>query len=126
MKRLTRKQWKGRRVYNSYDVIKLCLDPQVYISYRPQNLGRASISAGWQVIHLKLKTDPSGHWMNYGNQTFMVDIPSNKAEKQAKLVKAKKFAKQYGIVEWERGFDGDWYPKGSMERARKMTRPSLS
>lgn len=117
--KLTKNQWRERKIVNSYDVIKLC-NPKVFISYRPQVNGRASQCAAWQVVHIGYQSDPNSHWRDCGHKTFALFCV--KAEKEPKLKDAMEFAKaKYGVAEWERGLSGDWYPKGSLQMAFDKT-----
>jgi hypothetical protein len=106
--------------------------PGVYIDYRPYQGGRASQSAAWQVVRPGFKTDPNGHWRDYGHKTFTVYVTE---EKEARLAEAIEWAtKRYGITEWVKGpagFGGTYYvPKATydvamaaLKAARKVAGP---
>lgn len=60
-------------IINGYDVLKVAdqagLTP-ITISYSPEQRGRMYRSPQWSVHHLREKTNPGGHWMDYGNKVF--------------------------------------------------------
>jgi len=113
--KLTKPQWKEQfKVYNPHDLARLGGEPPVYVDYHGAETGRAYRSAKWVVIHIREKTDPSGHWMDNGSKVFNV---YRKEEKEQQLKAALEFGKKYGVVEWERSPFGSFHPKGTMECA---------
>lgn len=94
---------RALRIFNGHDVARLAAAAGVgeglYLSYRPQDTGRGSHSAAWQVIHTDgSPTDSKGHWADYGWKTFTV---YGRAGKQPQLEAAKAWtAEQFGITDW--------------------------
>lgn len=83
----------------------------VYIAYSPNEYGRIMRPARWQVVRPGFKTDPDGHWMNYGHKTFLLVNAgeTHKEKKEIALEEAKAWASErYGITEWAKTPFGDW------------------
>lgn len=103
-------------VFNSHEVCKRFnpAEKKVFISYRPQDTGRAYQSAAWQVIRPGFKTDPEGHWRDYGHKTFMVHGRENR---QGQLDEAIKWAngRYYGDIEWVKDPFGDYQTKATID-----------
>jgi hypothetical protein len=64
---------RARGIVNGGDVIKRAvaagLTP-VMLSFTPELTGRGYRPARWAVVHAEEKTDPGGHWMDYGLKVF--------------------------------------------------------
>lgn len=72
--------------------VGVCLDR------RPEQRGRASRSAAWQVVRPGSKTDPEAHWQDYGNKTFTIGYRYTDAEA---LAAARAWAEdRYQITAW--------------------------
>lgn len=79
---------------------------RVYVDYIPAITGRGYRSARWQVIGIRCKTDPDGHWQDYGHKTFTVH---ERATKPIREAEAKDWAtRNYLIAEWKRDPFGGW------------------
>lgn len=80
--------------------------PVIY--YDPAEPGRAYRPAKWSVHRPGFKTDPGGHWMNYGNKTFDVYSRSDKEPQRAAAFEWA--SERYGVSEWARSPFGGWHP----------------
>lgn len=115
MKKLTKKQWNERHVFNGHNLAQAGLG--LYIAFFPQVTGRMYRSAKWQIVKVGEKTDANASWEDCGNKSFHVHFDQSK---DAQLDAAKKWAfDTFGVSEWERDPWGNWHPKGSMEAAAK-------
>lgn len=97
-------------VFNPYGAAQRG-ESTIYIDYRPQQNGRAYQCAAWQVVDASgKKTDPGGHWQDYGHKTFNVF----RRERRASQLEAAKAwaAERYGITEWGKitGLPGALFP----------------
>jgi hypothetical protein len=96
--------------------------PDVYLSYRPADNGRAAISAAWQVNSLSHRTDPDAHWRDYGTKTFTVPY---RGDRNATLEQAQTWTEgRYGITEWAKmpGLPGYLFPKALVDAAKAAIR----
>lgn len=85
-----------------------------FITYCPSTTGLGSRYAQWAVIRPGYKTDPDGHWMDYGNKVFPVACT---AAKELQLDAAKEWAAaRYGIKEWAKTPYGSWMDAGFVKR----------
>lgn len=115
MKKLTKKQLRELGVYNPWGIAENSTD--LFINYSSAITGRVYKSASWQVVHVKYKTDPEAHFLDYGRKTF--DVHSRE-EKQVRLNEAILWASvKYKIANWEKSVFGSYHPKGSIEMAIK-------
>lgn len=83
----------------------------VYVDYRPQETGRAFLSAAWQVVRPGFKTDPNSYWRDYGHKTFDVWRPGK--DKEPKRLEAIAWASErYGFDpdEWVKTPFGSYMP----------------
>lgn len=90
--------------------------PDVWISKRGPEYGRAGMPPRWLVVSPNHKTDPSDWNSGYAKTFVMCARNDPKA-----LQKAMDWAKeQYGVEEWVKipGFGGDYFPK---EAAKAIT-----
>lgn len=73
----------------------------VYISYRPQELGRAYQSAAWRVYRPGYKTDDSEkpYWRDHGVKTF--NVRRDTRAEQLEVAKAWA-AEKFGVTEWKK------------------------
>lgn len=91
-------------VVNAWDAVKKAqalgyTGSDVILSYRQPTGGRGSISAAWQVCRPGWKTNPKGHWQDYGHQTF--HIHHVREDKPVVLEKARAWAiERYGDQGW--------------------------
>lgn len=114
--RITKDTLRRLGLINPYAVAKAGPEPRVLIDYRPQDLSRVGHHARWQVCDMGFKTDPDGHWDDYGHKTF--DCYSPRKDKEQMRVEAIAWAtEQYGIVEWEKSPYGSYHPLGTMAAA---------
>ena len=118
MKQLTKNDLRARRIYNPWDLAKGQNDPQVFIDYSPQMLGRAMRFACWQVLRIGYKTDRgSPAWYA---KTFTCYHP--REDKAPQLQAALAWAtERYRIAEWERSPFGSYHPKGTLEATAKQS-----
>lgn len=79
---------------------------RVYISWSPMEIGRLSRVAMYQVIHLDHKTDPKGHWSDYGHKTFSIFRDTKEQALAAAIAWADE---KYGKREWIRSPWGDYH-----------------
>ena len=127
------------KVYNDYDVLTIAAQigvVPVAVLYRPQDTGRAYQGAAWQVHHLREKTDPDGHWRDYGHRTFTVSFyergivaengrsraaAGNKAALAAALAWA---SERYGVAEWGTvpGLPRGHFPAEAAAKVKAMLR----
>lgn len=117
--------WHSRHIVNSHNLVSLYRYETggvgVYISWTPQELGRAYRPAGYHVMRPGFKTDPTEHWMHYGNKFFMKGgLNVTDCEADAKAWASEK----YGITEWVKiaGFPRDWFPKEIADWAKVYKR----
>ena len=119
MKALTKEQWRTRHIFNPYTLANAAGGLKVFIDYRPQDRGRASVTAAWVVVRIGYRTDPDGFWRDDGHKTFNLWHGS---ERQQRLDEATAWASErYGITAWERSPFGSWHPEGTMAAARLAT-----
>lgn len=112
--RITKQVLSEHKIYNPHDIAKRG-GAKLYIDYTPQETGRMYQNASWQVIGVGFKTDPDGHWHDYGHKTFAV---YRREEKKPQLEKAMAWCQAtYGITEWERSPFGGYQIKGTISKA---------
>ena len=125
MTKLTKAILREHHIFNPHN---LCTagGGKIFIGYSPQVTGRAYRSAKWQIIGSTFKTDPTGHWTDYGHKTFNPSRFANGNEShhqaKAKALEAAKLwaSEKYGITHWERDPFGDWQELEVMNRVRKL------
>ena len=114
--RITKDTLHRLDLINPYDVARAGPKPRVFIDYRPQDLSRAGHPARWQVCGIGFKTDPDGHWEDYGHKTFNCFRPSK--DKEFMRLEAVAWASEkYGVEEWEKSPYGSYHPLGTMAAA---------
>ncbi len=76
--------------------------PDILLTYAPTDTGRGGRSAYWRVSSLSHKTDPDGHWQDYGHKTFTVWGTGTHAEIKTRTLKSAQewAAARYGVTEW--------------------------
>lgn len=92
------------RLINTYDQLKAAVEAGIItqkqaisISYAAYS-GRGSSGSRWQVWSPYFKTDPEGHWTDYGKKSF----PVYKNNRKEILEEVKKWvADNYGITDWK-------------------------
>jgi len=100
-------------VINTWDLLRRFGDSlkDVAISYHPGG-GRSVVPSRSQVWSPTFKTDPLGHWADYGCKAFS-------GRRAVSMPVARSWAtEQYGIKEWVAWKDGDLVPAEVMVRAR--------
>lgn len=126
---------RGARMFNAHSLCREYAEATgnpvpVYVGYRTQESGRAYQSAAWQVHRPGYKTDPEGHWRDYGDKTFNVFAPMT-VEKATKLEEAKAWASErYGVTAWARtdriaGATDCWFPVEVVEWLESEIRTRL-
>lgn len=92
-------------VHNDYNLIGI-QKHSPFVRYRPQQTGRVSLSAAWQVVVPGYKTDPKAHWQDHGNKTFIVHGQQAKDETFAE---ARAWAEaRFGPITWVKTPYGAW------------------
>jgi hypothetical protein len=109
--------YRTLNVINEWDFANLNL----FLSYTPEDYGRGSHGARWQVVKARESTDPTAPWYNYGKKTFNVFSyttgDSHANAKQRALEAAKLWASaKYKIKEWARTPYGSWMESKFVKR----------
>lgn len=95
---------------------------RVFISYRPQGVGRDMTVAAWMVYRVGYKTNPDGPGYDHGNKSFTLpnagmDVTLKERKAEA-LAEAQKWAgEKYGISEWAKDPYGS-YGEAEFVKAR--------
>lgn len=116
--KLTKAILRERKIFNSCEVCSRG-GGAVWLSYHARDV-RGVSPAKWMVVGVGgLKTDPSGHWGDYGSKSFCGTLRSDA------LDKAKAWAtEKYGIATWERDPFGGWQDNRVMEALRNHLTPA--
>lgn len=121
MKRLTKKQWNARRIFNCHGIAKRS-GANLFICYSPAILGRGYSSANWRVVGVGFETEPDEAWYNHGQKTFYV---YHRADKEPQLTAAMRWAHQkYHTPGWERDPWGNYHPLGALLLAAEADVPA--
>ena len=122
--RITRETLRLLRLITPRDIARAGPEPRIFIDYMPQDLTRGGHNAKWQVYGVGFKTDPEGHWDDYGNKTFDCWRPSVDKEPQ-RLAAIAWATKQYGVKEWERSLYGSYHPAGTVAAALRARQSAV-
>ncbi len=115
---MTKNEWRALGVHNSYGIMKRSVC-KLFISYSPQDSGRAGHGAHWIVVGNGFLTDPKGPWYDNGNKSFLI---WDRGCKQSELDNVMAWvAERYGITKWEHGPWDSYFPKGAMLKAGGKT-----
>ncbi len=113
--KLTKAICREAKVFNEHNYA----DGNPYITYCPQQIERWSSSASWSICHPKYWLDKK-NWRRGGKLEFNIWTPSNKEEKEAKLVAAKIiFIELFGKTEFVKTPFGSLMPKEFVEQRNK-------
>lgn len=117
---MTKNDLRAMGIFNEHDLAKRDGGSNLYVCYRAQDNGRGGHSSGWLVIRVGHKTDPEGHWGEYGNKYFLTWGRHDKEEKRLEAIAWA--TARYGIQEWERSPFGSYHPKGTLTGLRQAAR----
>jgi len=123
--KLTREQLRAARIINDWDLAKVIQALGgfgVFVSYRPQDHGRVYTPAAWQVIRPGFRTDPKGHWSDYGHKTFLVGVPVREFKDPVRLEAIVWASKRYQLdpEDWlpsPLGRAFGWFPGPDLRKA---------
>ena len=101
----TKDQMRAAKVFNCWELSQLGPD-KLHVSFTPQEVGRMTRCAQYQVIRVGYKTDPKAHWLDYGNKTF--SCYGTKDKDETRLAAIAWADGRYGTREWIRDPWGSW------------------
>lgn len=117
--KLTKNILRENKIINPYELAKVT-ENKIYIDYSPAENGRMARYAQWEVVGIGFKTDPNGHWLDYGHKTFIV---LGREDKQCKLQEAILWANDnFGTTEWEKDPFGSYQIKGTLAKIENIIR----
>ncbi len=115
--KFTKKLLNEHHIFNSHDIARIT-GAKLFIGYSPQSIGRMYSPSKWQVVGMKIATDPTAHWTDHKNKTFDV---YNQADKLILLESAKAWVKEkYGMDMTERDVWGSWHVAGTMDKLKAI------
>lgn len=105
--------------------------PDIILDYKPGETGRISRSAHWSVWSPSHKTNPGGHWQDYGQQVFLVVGRGKHSEVKAETEQqARKWAaEKYGVTEWAKVpgiYGGPYFPVAAAQVIKRLIREAAS
>jgi len=123
--KLTRERLRAARIINDWDLAKVIQGLGgfgVFVGYRSQDHGRIYTPAAWQVIRPGFRTDPKGHWSDYGRKTFLVGTPVREFKDPVRLEAIGWASKRYQLdpEDWlpsPLGRASGWFPGPDLREA---------
>jgi hypothetical protein len=70
MKKTTKDTLRALLIYNPHNLAERGVEPRVFVSYTPQETGRASQCAKWIIKGIGFNTNPDAAWYDYGLGKF--------------------------------------------------------
>ena len=108
----TKRLMEEAKIHNSHNIASLTKD-KIFICFTPAMTGRGSFPAGYSIVHIGHKTDPKGHWRDYGDKTFNI---GGRADKEEALAEAIAWANErFGKREWVRDPYGSYQEESAIE-----------